>query len=315
VSESGRTPVVGLERVAKRYGRFAALQEVSLDIAPGEVIGLLGHNGAGKTTLMKLILGLSAPSAGRVRVFGLDPNGKQAHALRPRLGYLPESIAFYDALSGREVLDYFARLKGVGKRERETLLERVGLAEAAGRRVKTYSKGMRQRLGLAQALLGRPELLLLDEPTVGLDPMATRDFYATIDELRGEGHTVILSSHILTGIEQHITRAVILGRGRLLVQGPLESLWRSAGLSFKVRVRGRWSDESWLDTLPAPIDELRRINGSQIEFAVSHEDKLAVVRAVLARPEVQDLELAPPGLEALYVHFDRAIGNAAGGES
>jgi len=315
VSDGARTPVVGLESVAKHYGRFAALQDVSLDIAPGEVIGLLGHNGAGKTTLMKLILGLSAPSSGRVRVFGLDPHGKQANALRPRLGYLPESIAFYDALTGREVLDYFARLKGVDKRERDALLERVGLTEAAGRRVKTYSKGMRQRLGLAQALLGRPELLLLDEPTVGLDPMATRDFYATIDELRREGHTVILSSHILPGIEHHITRAVILGRGRLLVQGPLESLWRSAGLSFKVRVQGQWQDESWLDTLPARIEGLRRINGSRLEFAVHHEDKLAVVRALLARPEVQDLELAPPGLEALYVHFDRTVSDVPGGES
>jgi len=311
MSEAAQRPVVGLDGVAKRYGQFAALREVSLDIAPGEVIGLLGHNGAGKTTLMKLILGLSAPSAGQVRVFGLDPHGKRARELRPRLGYLPESIAFYDALTGREVLDYFARLKGVGRGERDALLARVGLGEAAGRRVKTYSKGMRQRLGLAQALLGRPELLLLDEPTVGLDPMATRDFYATIDELRGEGHTVILSSHILPGIEQHITRAVILGHGRLLVQGPLESLWRSAGLSFKVRVRGHWNDEGWLQTLSAPIGEPRRINGSRLEFNVSHEDKLAVVRALLARPEVQDLDLAPPGLEALYVHFDH-VANTTG---
>jgi len=136
---------------------------------------------------MKLILGILSASSGQVRVFGEDPRGPDSGRLRFQLGYLPENVSFYDNLSGREVLAYFARLKRVAPSEVDRLLTRVGLDHAARRRVRTYSKGMRQRLGLAQALLGEPRLLLLDEPTAGLDPMATRDVYNTIDELRSRG--------------------------------------------------------------------------------------------------------------------------------
>jgi Cu-processing system ATP-binding protein len=295
--------VVELTEVAKIYGGVRAVDGLSLAVREGEVLGLLGHNGAGKTTSMKLILGVTAPSTGAVRVFGEDPLGAQAEALRRRLGYLPESVSFYGQLSGREVLGYFARLKGVGAVACGELLERVGLAEAAGRRVKTYSKGMRQRLGLAQALLGRPRLLLLDEPTVGLDPIAARDFYTMLDELRRQGTTVILSSHVLPGIERHIDRAAILGQGRLLAAGTLEELRTRIGLPLQVRVQGQCRPETCERRLSAHGVSLQAVNGTSLELAGPMGAKLEVLRILLEEPGVEDIELVPPSLDALYAHI------------
>ena len=203
---------VEIQGVSQRYGSMTVLHDLSLNLGEGEVLGLFSHNGAGKTTSMKLILGLLAPSEGQVKVLGRAPNDPQ---VRRQLGYLPENVTFYPQLSGRETLRHFARLKGAALGQVDELLEQVGLAHAADRRVKTYSRGMRQRLGLAQALLGEPRLLLLDEPTVGLDPIATQDLYQLIDRLRQRGTSIILCSHVLPGVEAHINRAAILAKGRL----------------------------------------------------------------------------------------------------
>ncbi len=290
--------VVELKQVSKSYGRIHALKDLDLCLAPSQVMGLLGHNGTGKTTAMKLILGVSLPSAGEVRIFGCSPHGRAAHLLRFKLGYLPESITFYEQLSGREVLRYFGHLKRVAPQQIEALLERVGLAEAAARRVKTYSKGMRQRLGLAQALLGEPQLLLLDEPTVGLDPLATRDFYTMLDELRQRGVSIILCSHVLAGMERHIDYAVILSQGRLLATGTLQELRDQAGLPLLIRVRGRLTQEQALgDIRPS------RVNGSQLEFSIPASAKMTILRTLLNDPGIHDVELEPPSLETLYAHF------------
>ena len=223
---------VEIQGVSQRYGSMTVLHDLHLCLGEGEVLGLFGHNGAGKTTSMKLILGLLAPSAGQVQVLGRAPDDPQ---VRRQLGYLPENVTFYPQLSGRETLRHFARLKGAAPGQVDELLEQVGLAHAVDRRVKTYSKGMRQRLGLAQALLGEPRLLLLDEPTVGLDPIATQDLYQLIDSLRQRGASIILCSHVLPGVEAHINRAAILARGRLQAAGSLGELRREAGLPVRIR--------------------------------------------------------------------------------
>lgn len=293
---------VAVSDISKRYDRSLALNGVSAAFPTGSVVGLLGHNGAGKSTLIKLILGLIRPTAGRLEVFGQSPNGPGARQLRSRIGYLPENVAFYGNLSGREVIHYLARLKRVPATTAIELLEKTGLTDAIDRRVSAYSKGMRQRLGLAQCLLGSPELLLLDEPTTGLDPMATQDFYRLVGELRAQGRTVIISSHLLSELEPHLDHAVILGRGRVLAQGDLAQLCADAGLpvSISVRLNGRAEGlgrEPWLHALnvtvsvPAP---------DRLELDVPAEHKMTLVRRLMGAAAITDIEVREPSLSRLY---------------
>ena len=216
------TETVGVSHAVKTYREVEALRDVSLSLNGGEVVALVGHNGAGKTTLIKLMLGLIRPTSGEIRVLGDDPAAGQFEARR-RLGYLPENVSFNLALTGRETLAFYAGLKGVPKGGVLPLLERVGLAAAADRRVRTYSKGMRQRLGLAQALLGEPRVLLLDEPTTGLDPQLRRSFYEIVASLRDGGATVMLSSHALTELDGRADRITTFTGGppRRLLGGAL----------------------------------------------------------------------------------------------
>ncbi|QSX30472.1 ABC transporter ATP-binding protein [Shewanella cyperi] len=288
--------IVSLTGIGKRYGTLQALSGIGLQLAPGEVLGLFGHNGAGKTTMMKIILGVLAPSEGEVRVFDVDPQSKQAWQGRRQIGYLPENVSFYDQLSGRQVLSYFARLKGVAKTEVLRLLQQVGLEKAMDRQVKTYSKGMRQRLGLAQAFLGDPKLLLLDEPTVGLDPLATAEFYQAVDKLKQDGASIILCSHVLPGVEQHIDRAMILSGGRALALGTLEELRRQASLPVAIRTKG----------LNGTLGKDSRFQPYMVDsnrLLVTEEQKLATVRALLEFEALEDLQLEPADLGQLYQHY------------
>lgn len=306
--------VIEMHAVGKRFGKLTALEEIDFTLAEGEVVGMMGHNGAGKSTSMKVILGLIRPTSGQISVFGHDPAGVEANQLRLRLGYLPENVQFYEQLTGFEVLSYFARLKRIGKEVVTPLLERVGLAHAMHRQVKTYSKGMRQRLGLAQALIGEPRLMLFDEPTVGLDPMATRDFYSMVDELRGRGVSVILCSHVLPGVERHIDRAVILGQGKMLASGTIDELRHLAKLPLVVRLRTSRSPEA----LAAALHEHGVVAGEacsgRVELQVPVAAKMPVLRLLMADTEVVDLDLEPPTLESLYAHFDGTIREPAGVE-
>jgi len=291
--------IVELHQAEKRYREVHALQGLDLTLRPGEVLGLFGHNGAGKTTAIKLILGLIRPSAGTVRVFGHVPDGADARDRRRQIGFLQENVSFYDQLTGLEVLSYFARLKGVSRRHCLPTLEQVGLDHASGRRVKTYSKGMRQRLGLAQALLGEPKLLLLDEPTVGLDPIATRDFYQRLAQLKQQGCTIILCSHVLPGVEKYIDRALILGQGQLLAEGSLAQLRQQAALPLTLTLKGASYP------LPAACADFvhRRSASDGIQLQVPLEHKMSCLRQLMTLPGLTDLELQPPSLEDLYSHF------------
>lgn len=289
--------IVELEHVDKHYRGVEALQNLDLKLEQGSVLGLFGHNGAGKTTTIKLILGLIKPTAGQVRVFGEDPTGDNAYHLRRQLGFLQENVSFYQQMTGYEVLSYFAKLKGCDKKQTTALLEQVGLAHAAMRRVKTYSKGMRQRLGLAQALLGSPKLLLLDEPTVGLDPIATQDFYKSITQLQEQGSTIILCSHVLAGVEKYIDRALILGQGKLLAEGQLSALVEQTELPVTFQLRG--TDI----VLPDDLQLISKPIAEGIELQVSQQQKMATLQQLMALQNVDNLDITMPSLEDIYTHY------------
>ncbi len=297
---------VEIQGVSQRYGSMTVLHDLNLNLGEGEVLGLFGHNGAGKTTSMKLILGLLAPSEGQVKVLGRAPNDPQ---VRRQLGYLPENVTFYSQLSGRETLRHFARLKGAALSQVDELLEQVGLAHAADRRVKTYSKGMRQRLGLAQALLGEPKLLLLDEPTVGLDPIATQDLYLLIDRLRQRGTSIILCSHVLPGVEAHINRAAILAKGRLQAVGSLSQLRAEAGLPVRIRASGVSERDSWLQRWTDAGHSARGLSESSLEVVAINGHKLVLLRQLLGESEPEDIEIHQPSLEDLYRYYMERAGD------
>ena len=295
------TALVTLCAVGKRYGAVTAVADVTLDLRAGETLALVGHNGAGKTTLVKLILGLIAPSAGTLRVFEQDPASAKAAGLREGLGFLPENVAFHGAMTGRELLRFYARLKREPAAAVDGLLERVGLGAAGGRRVSTYSKGMRQRLGLAQALIGEPELLLLDEPTSGLDPASRADFYGTIDGLRREGATILISTHALAEIEAYADRVAVMHRGHLIALGNLDDLRRSAALPVRLS----------FTVTPCKTGRLLERLGSAVEVVARSERLLEVTcppdaKAGLLRSlddlwqVVEDVALETPGLPAIY---------------
>ena len=292
------TPLVSLVEAGKTYGQIDVLSSINLSLNEGEVLGLFGHNGAGKTTMMKLILGVISPSQGKVEVMGMAPDSKEAWHCRSKVGYLPENVSFYDQLTGLEVLTYFAKLKGFSKKQAIDLLEQVGITYAMKRQVKTYSKGMRQRLGLAQAFIGEPKLLLLDEPTVGLDPIATRDFYKTVDQLKSNGSSVILCSHVLPGVEQHIDRAMILSTGQLLAMGTLSELRQQAALPVVIKpsgLNGAVAKDSKLSTFLT--------QSCQNTLMVPEQDKLAVLKQLLRLEELDDIHVESANLEQVYQHF------------
>jgi Cu-processing system ATP-binding protein len=288
--------IVSIKNVSKHYQDLAALNRISLELAPGEVLGLFGHNGAGKTTMMKLILGVISSCQGELNVFGVDPYSKQAWQGRRKIGYLPENVSFYEQLTGAEVLSYFARLKSVHKGQVAELLEQVGLSHAMHRQVKTYSKGMRQRLGLAQAFLGDPKLLLLDEPTVGLDPTATQEFYQSVDKLKRNGASIILCSHVLPGVEQHIDRAMILSNGQALTIGTLAQLRAQASLPVIIHTQGI-TKQLTTDPVLSPFVIQPDL------LSVAESNKMKIVKHVLSYAEVQDLHIEPASLDQLYQYY------------
>ena len=220
------------EGLSKRYGRVSALDDVSLRVGVGELVGLLGPNGAGKSTLVKIGCGLVRASGGRARIFGAPAGSREA---RGALGYLAELFRFPGWLRAHELLELHQGLAGSsgGRRERTQLLDQVGLADVGDRRIDAMSKGMQQRLGIAQAMIGSPRLLILDEPTSALDPAGRRIVRSLLEELRGQGVSVLLNSHLLSEVELVCDRVVIISRGRVVAHGRPDELTRAQGVEIE----------------------------------------------------------------------------------
>ena len=300
------TAVVQASALTCRFGPVVALDGVSLSLAAGERVALVGHNGAGKTTLIKLILGLMPATEGNIAVLGQKPGSEPVRGI---CAYLPENLAFHGALTGREQLRFFARLRGDGGQV-ETLLERVGLANAMDRRIATYSKGMRQRLGLAQLFLGRPRLVILDEPTTGLDPVSRHQFYQLVSELAEQGAAIIQSSHVLTELEARTDRIVILREGKIVADGSLEDLRRNADLPIRFRIRAAEGKSAEVRTRLGG----REVNGTALEIRTSPSQKMSRIRAIAQQgSEVEDFDILQPGLEDLYLHYS-GVGLKAEGD-
>lgn len=296
---------VSLRGVTKHYGPLHAVDGVDLEIARGEIFGLIGHNGAGKSTLFKMMLGLVPATAGEIRVGGASVRGRGFRAARRHLGYLPENVVLYDNLSGLETLRFFARLKHAPLDQCQGALDRVGLAHAGKRPVREYSKGMRQRLGFAQALLGSPQVLFLDEPTNGLDPQAIRDFYATLRGLQAEGVTVIITSHILAELQERVGRLAIMASGKIQAVGSVQALREQMQMPLVFELQLDAADA------PAVAQALLQATGTEPEACASglrlrcpRGLKMAVLAALAPfGARVFDVNMQEPSLEDVFFGF------------
>ena len=278
------------QSLTKKYGRRVVVEQLSLVVERGEIFGFLGQNGAGKSTTIRMVLGLVRPTGGSVRLLGYDLLRHRLGALQ-RVGAIIDTPAFYDNLSGWQNLIMFAALSGGAKRGRiEAVLESVGLRERAGDPVRVYSHGMRQRLGIAQALLPNPEFIILDEPTDGLDPQGISDMRCLIRRLVDEsGLTVMLSSHLLHEVEQICDRIAIIDRGRLLYQGSLDQL---IGKDRVVKLTVDRLEEAY-QLLSSNSELSLSRNGSQSLYVRTTAEQIPRLNALLVGRGIRVHELSP----------------------
>jgi len=302
-------PAIRTEGLTKHFGKVVALDHLDLAVQPGEIFGFLGPNGAGKTTTVKMLLGLVHATAGEARLFGCAPGDPRAMA---RVGFLPEHFRFHPWLTGAGFLDLHGRLYGLDAAERKEriprLLERVGLADRAGTRLAEFSKGMAQRIGLAQALLNDPELVVLDEPTSGLDPLGRREVRDLIRELRDAGVSVFLNSHFLSEVEITCDRVAIVKHGRVVRIGTLDELTRQA-VEVEIRASGLTAEclaglAQW-GQVTSPPAEIGCGSGTctRLTMSVADEDALPQIAQWVVASGAHLYALAPQrlSLEELFM--------------
>lgn len=296
--------VIEVKNVFKYYGEVLAVDGITLTMHQGETIGLIGHNGAGKSTLFKMMLGLIPPTAGEIIIDGAPVYGRKFRELRRSIGYLPENVVFYDNLSGLETLQFFAALKGCKHDECLPLLEKVGLAQAANRRVEGYSKGMRQRLGFAQALLGKPRILFLDEPTTGLDPEGIREFYAILHDLNSQNVTVVITSHILSEIQERVQRLAVLKSGKLHALGTVQQLRESVNLPLVIQIRHRCPADVIKAAIQGVALEALTNTDNTTTIRCHRTQKMELLRKLGALGDtLEDIVVKEPTLEDVFLGY------------
>jgi ABC-2 type transport system ATP-binding protein len=305
----GRARPVHLPLV-RSAGVVQALEDVSINVREGEVFGFLGPNGAGKSTMIRLLLGFIHPTAGRATVLGHDIQDGSV-AIRRRVGYLPAGVALYDSLSGEEQLDYMAALSGGQAARRDDILDRLELSRTTLRRhVRDYSRGMRQKIGIVQALQHDPDLAILDEPTEGLDPLMQRAFHGLLDDLRAAGRTIFFSSHVLSEVERVCDRVAIIRRGRLVALEDVAGLLARRKRNVEMRLAG-----------PAPpldgVPGVSAIVAADGRLTCRLQGDMAPFLRAIAGHSITDLIIEPAHLEEAFLELyeddeGQAHGHAGG---
>jgi ABC-2 type transport system ATP-binding protein len=319
-------PVITARGLTKRYGETVVVDALDFDIVKGETFGLLGPNGAGKTTTILMMLGLTEVSAGTVMVAGHDPV-RQPLEVKRRVGYLPDMVGFYDHMTAVENLTYTARLIGFARNVREAriadALARVRLSDVAHKAVATFSRGMRQRLGLAELIMKHAEIAILDEPTSGLDPQSTHEFVDMIGDLKREGVTVLITSHLLDQVQRLCDRVALFRGGRILVMGTVPELARQVlGAGFVVDVEAAAAPGKdlavRLGAIPG-VTTVQQTGEVTYRLTADHDVRAEAARAVVAADgALTRLSVDNPSLDSIYTRFfekqtavDGEIRNAA----
>ncbi|MDN3275291.1 ABC transporter ATP-binding protein [Frankia sp. RB7] len=310
-SRTASDPVITARGLTRRYGKIEVVNAIDFDIGRGEVFGLLGPNGAGKTTTILMMLGLTEISSGEVSVLGFNP-AREPLKVKRRVGYLPDAVGFYDQLTATENLAYTAKLMGLARAERarriEAALVRVGLADVASRRVATFSRGMRQRLGLAEIIVKRAEIAILDEPTSGLDPQATQEFLALIGELKAEGVTVLLSSHMLDQVQRICDRVALFQAGRIVLMGAVPELAvKVLGAGFAVEVEAEGPGIARRLAMIPGVTQVETLAADRFRMTAERDVRPDAARAVVAVDgSLRKLSVDEPSLEAIYARYFQA---------
>jgi ABC-2 type transport system ATP-binding protein len=301
--------VIVARRLSKHYGDFTAVENLDLTIHAGEVFGLLGPNGAGKTTTVLMLLGLTEPTRGVVRVVGLDPT-REPLGVKRKVGYLPDNVGFYGGMTGRENLRYTAKLNGLAKTEAEArideLLAEVRLTDAADKKAETYSRGMRQRLGIADALVKNPSVLILDEPTIAIDPAGVEELLALLRRLVTERNlTVLLSSHILGQVQSLCDRVGFFSAGRLVAAGPLDELARGTDRTIQLEV-GVDGPPDAIDPVARALPAVRSVEPSpddeRYRIVTATEDVAGPLATALAAAGLSLVHLRRRGTDLLDLY-------------
>ena len=307
--------VIRAEGLTKRYATTLAVDHVDIEVHSGEIVGILGPNGSGKTTTILMLLGLTEPTEGRAEVAGFDPLREPLEVKR-RVGYLPDSVGFYDGLSARDNLAYTGRLAGLSRREIDErfaeAIARVGLPDVGRERVATFSRGMRQRLGLAEILMKRPSIAILDEPTATLDPHSTQEFLGMIRRLKTDGTAVLLSSHHLDQVQSVCDRVALFNLGRIALSGSVTDLAQrvlGGGHVIDVEVRG----DGVRDRLVGMPGVVRvQVLGPEL-YRIDCEGDLRTEIARLLAPtsELTGIRFAEPSLNEVYTRYFDEVRHAA----
>ncbi len=306
--------VIETQGLTKHYNGVVAVENLDLTIEGGEVFGMLGPNGSGKTTTILMLLGLTEPTSGMVRVLGLDP-ARRPLSVKAQVGYIPDQVGFYEDLTAVENLMYTAKLNGIPRKEAlkriDSALDRMGLADVKDRPVKTYSRGMRQRLAVADVLIKQPHVIIMDEPTQGLDPEGAHEFLQIIRDLKEEGITILLASHLLHQVQSVCDRVGLFHQGHMAVSGTVEELAQqimAGGYRIELEVKGE----------PKTITEALRGVKGVTDVAYLGKDRYEVrakgdLRAETARAVVQagggllSLHVEAPSLDDIYVQYFQEV--------